>query len=73
MKFKIDDKVKVVKDANGEWFIGCEGVIEQIDKDNLYGLRIYKPNEVFSEAKIKIDDSVLYFSEDELELIKESE
>ena len=68
--FKINDKVKVNKDLNGGWFIGCEGIIEVLDKDNLYGLRIYKPNEIFAEANMDIGDSILYFNADELELIK---
>ena len=66
--FEINQKVKVVKDLNGGWFIGCEGVIEVIDKDNLYGLRIYKPNEMYAEANIEIGDTILYFNADELEL-----
>lgn len=68
--FEINQKVKVVKDLNGGWFIGCEGVIEVLDKDNLYGLRIYKPNEMYTEANIEIGDTILYFNADELELIK---
>ena len=67
--FKINDKVKIIKDLNGGWFIGCEGVIEALDKDNLYGLRIYKSNEIFAEANMEIGDSILYFKEDELELV----
>jgi len=67
--FKINDKVKVIKDLNGGWFIGCEGIIEVLDKENLYGLRIYKSNEIFIEANMEIRDSVLYFSADELESI----
>ena len=67
--FEINQKkVKVVKDLNGGWFIGCEGIIEAIDKDNLYGLRIYKPNEIFAESNIDIGDSILYFNAEELEL-----
>ena len=66
--FEINQKVKVVKDLNGGWFIGCEGIIEAIDKDNLYGLRIYKPNEIFAEFNIDIGDSILYFNAEELEL-----
>lgn len=66
--FEINQKVKVVKDLNGGWFIGCEGIIEAIDKDNLYGLRIYKPNEIFAESNIDIGDSILYFNVEELEL-----
>lgn len=66
--FEINQKVKVVKDLNGGWFIGCEGIIEAIDKDNLYGLRIYKPNEIFAESNIDIGDSILYFNTEELEL-----
>ena len=66
--FEINQKVKVVKDLNGWWFIGCEGIIEAIDKDNLYGLRIYKPNEIFAESNIDIGDSILYFNAEELEL-----
>ena len=66
--FEINQKVKVVKDLNGGWFIGCEGIIEAIDKDNLYGLRIYKPNEIFAESNIDIGDSILYFNAVELEL-----
>ena len=66
--FEINQKVKVVKDLNGGWFIGCEGVIEVIDKDNLYGLRIYKPNEMYAEANIEIGDTILYFNAEELEL-----
>ena len=68
--FEINQKVKVVKDLNGGWFIGCEGVVEALDKDNLYGLRIYKPNEIFAEANMEIGDSILYFNADELELVK---
>ena len=68
--FEINQKVKVVKDLNGGWFIGCEGIIEILDKENLYGLRIYKPNEIFTEANMEIRDSILYFNADELELIK---
>ena len=66
--FEINQKVKVVKDLNGGWFIGCEGIIESIDKDNLYGLRIYKPNEMYAEANIEIGDTILYFNAEELEL-----
>lgn len=66
--FEINQKVKVVKDLNGGWFIECEGIIEAIDKDNLYGLRIYKPNEIFAEFNIDIGDSILYFNAEELEL-----
>ena len=66
--FEINQKVKVVKDLNGGWFIGCEGIIEAIDKDNLYGLIIYKPNEIFAESNIDIGDSILYFNAEELEL-----
>ena len=66
--FEINQKVKIVKDLNGGWFIGCEGIIEAIDKDNLYGLRIYKPNEIFVESNIDIGDSILYFNAEELEL-----
>ena len=66
--FEINQKVKVVKDLNGGWFIECEGIIEAIDKDNLYGLRIYKPNEIFAEFNIDIGDSILYFNVEELEL-----
>lgn len=66
--FEINQKVKVIKDLNGGWFIGCEGIIEAIDKDNLYGLRIYKPNEIFAESNIDIGDSILYFNVEELEL-----
>jgi hypothetical protein len=67
--FEINQKVKVIKDLNGGWFIGCEGVIEALDKENLYGLRIYKPNEIFAESNIDIGDSVLYFNAEELELV----
>ena len=67
--FEINQKVKVVKDLNGEWFIGCEGIIEALDKDNLYGLRIYKSNKLFAEANMELGDSILYFRADELELI----
>jgi hypothetical protein len=67
--FEINQKVKVVKDLNGGWSIGCEGIIETLDKDNLYGLRIYKSNEIFAEANMEIGDSILYFRADELELI----
>jgi hypothetical protein len=67
--FKINDKVKVVKDIHGEWFIGCEGVIEALDKEDLYGLRIYKSNKLFTEAHMEIGDSILYFRKEELELI----
>ena len=67
--FEINQKVKVVKDLNGEWFIGCEGIIEAIDKNNLIGLRICKPNALFSDAGIDICDTILYFKEEELELI----
>ena len=66
--FEINQKVKVVKDLNGGWFTGCEGVIESIDKDNLYGLRIYKSNEMYEEANINIGDTILYFNAEELEL-----
>lgn len=66
--FEINQKVKVIKDLNGGWFTGCEGIIEAIDKDNLYGLRIYKPNEIFAESNIDIGDSILYFNAEELEL-----
>lgn len=68
--FEINQKVKVIKDLNGGWFIGCEGIIEVLDKENLYGLRIYKPNEIFTEANMDIGDSILYFNADELELVK---
>lgn len=68
--FKINDKVKVIKDLNGGHFIGCEGIIEAIDKENLYGLIIYKSNEIFTEANIDIGDSILYFNAEEIELIK---
>lgn len=67
--FEINQKVKVIKDLNGGWFIGCEGVIEDLDKYDLYGLRIYKPNEIFEEAHMEIGDSILYFRKEELELI----
>ena len=66
--FKINQKVKVVKDLNGGWFTGCEGIIEAIDKNNLYGLRIYKSNEMYAEANIDIGDTILYFNAEELEL-----
>lgn len=66
--FEINQKVKVVKDLNGGWFIGCEGIIEAIDKDNLYGLRIYKSNEMYAEANIDIGNTILYFNAEELEL-----
>lgn len=69
MKFNLGQRVKVIKDIHGEWFIGCEGVIEAIDKDNLYGLRIYKSNKIFTEANMEIGDSILYFRAEELELI----
>ena len=68
--FKINDKVKIIKDLNGGWFTGCEGIVEVLDKENLYGLRIYKSNEIFIEANMEIGDSILYFSADELELVK---
>lgn len=68
--FEINQKVKVVNDLNGGWFIGCEGVVEVLDEDNLYGLRMYKPNEMYAEANIDIGDTILYFNADELELIK---
>ena len=66
--FEINQKVKVVKDLNGGWFIGCDGIIDAIDKDNLYGLRIYKSNEMYEEAIIDIGNTILYFNAEELEL-----
>lgn len=68
--FKINDKVKIIKDLNGGWFVGCEGIIEALDNENLYELRIYKPNEIFAESNIDIGDTILYFNAEELELIK---
>ena len=69
MKFKLEDKVRIVKDVNGGYFVGCEGIIEDLDKNELYGLRIYKANKIFTEAHMEIGNSVLYFKEEELELI----
>lgn len=73
MKFKVEDKVKVAKDEHGEYFIGCEGIIKDIDEDNLIGLEIYKVNKIFASANMLLNEALLYFKEDELELIKESE
>ena len=70
MKFNLNQQVKVVKDENGSWFVDCEGIIEAIDKNNLIGLRIYKPNALFSDAGIDICNTILYFKEEELELIQ---
>ena len=66
--FKVGQHVRVNKDLIGGWFTGCEGIIEAIDKDNLYGLRIYKANEMYAEANIDIGDTILYFNAEELEL-----
>lgn len=73
MKFKINDKVKVVKDEHGEYFIDCEGIIKDIDQDNLIGLEIYKVNKIFASANMLLNEALLYFKEEELELVKESE
>ena len=71
--FEINQKVKVVKDVNGEYFIGCEGIIKDIDEDNLVGLEIYKVNKIFASANMLLNEALLYFKEEELELVKESE
>lgn len=67
--FKINDKVKIIKDLNGGWFVGCEGVIEEINEE-LYGLKIYKLNEVFESVDMDVQSDILYFNADELELVK---
>lgn len=68
--FKINDKVKIIEDLKGEWFTGCEGIIEDTSKE-LYGLRIYKLNEVLKSVDMDVQSIILYFSADELELVKE--
>lgn len=59
MKFKVGDKVKVVKNSlNTNQYLGKVGTIEKVEKDDT--------NQV--HCIVCIDDECLWFLEDELEL-----
>jgi hypothetical protein len=67
--FEINQKVKVVKDLNGDWFTGSEGTIEDIainrNNDTIYGIRFTKrKNNLIYEC----EDTLYYFLARELEL-----
>jgi hypothetical protein len=67
--FKINDKVKVIKDIYG-FFIASEGTVSCLgekDGKSLYGIEFYKV--VDPLLKDNIGDEIYYFEEDELESI----
>lgn len=64
MKFKVGDKVKVVKNSlNTNQYLGKVGTIEKVEKDDTNQLHCI----------VCIDDEYLWFSEDELELVNKND
>lgn len=69
--FEIDQRVKVVHDMLGDYFLGSEGIIKDItykEKENefVYGLVIIKAGKNLSMYN---ETTIYYFVQGELELI----
>ena len=69
--FNIGDNIKIIKDEQGDWFTGSEGIIEDIavnkDANTIYGVRINKQG---NNLLYEIDNVIYYFLAKELELVK---
>ena len=68
--FNIGDNIKIIKDEQGDWFTGSEGIIEDVavnkDGNTIYGVRIKKQG---NNLLYEIDNVIYYFLAKELELI----
>ena len=68
--FNIGDNIKIIKDEQGDWFTGSEGIIEDVavnkDGNTIYGVRIKKQG---NNLLYEIDNVIYYFLAEELELI----
>lgn len=73
--FEIDQRVKVVHDMLGDYFLDSEGVIKDItykEKENefVYGLVVIKPGKNLSMYN---ETTIYYFVQGELELVREND
>ena len=73
--FELEQKIKVVHDTLGDYFLGSEGIIKDIfykeqEDEIVYGVVITKAGDGLTMYK---EDAVYYFLDNELALVEEGE